>query len=352
MNSKVIILALAATAAVACTSTVVLEPEDNTVKVIMNAQLKTSDESAMIYLSASTVSDTEQLSGATVTVSVNGGTPVPAEEVNYDSGDDYYRSQSYIPYYYGGSFKPGDKLVFEAKTKYGNVKSEVTVPDKVNMAQVDTLRTIIKGSGYTEVNMQFKIKINDKPGVSNFYRLTFYKEECYDAGDGSGKTTYLYPLYADGSSDPVLSEGQINTGDLLSELLEMDNSFLIFNDNTFEGESRTLRVNVRMENLIAGFSFNYASPVTDYNSGYVYVVLEHLSFEEYYYLKAMTNLENLGYDASFLFEPTTIPSNVEDGLGFVSVSSCSDPVKFRIPDDIYLYEIRYLEEHPEENPYY
>ena len=350
MNSKVIILALAAAAAFACTTEVVLEPEDTSVKVIMNAQLKTSQDGAMIYLSASKVSETERLAGATVTVSVNGGAPVTALEQAEES-DGYYGYQKYIAYYYDGSFKAGDNVVFEAKTKYGNVKSEITVPEKVNMAQVDTLRTLIKGSGYTEVNMQFKIKINDKPGVSNFYRLTFFKEECYDNGQGEGKQRYYITLPADGSSDPVLSEGTLNTGDLLSELLEMDNSYLIFNDNTFEGESRTLRVNVNMYNLLASFSFYYGT-TTDYDPGYMYVVLEHLSFEEYYYLKAMTNMDNLGYDASFFFEPTTIPSNVEDGLGFVSVSTCSDPVKFRIPDDIYLYEIRYQQEHPEENPYY
>ena len=351
MNSKVIILALAAAAAFACTSEVILEPEDTSVKVIMNAQLKSSDDGAIIYLSASKVSDSEALPGATVTVSVNGGAPVKAVEQEQGS-DEYSRNEKYITYIYNGSFNPGDKLVFEAKTKYGNVKSEVTVPDKVNMAQVDTLRTIIKGSGYTEVNMQFKIKINDKPGVSNFYRLTFYKEECYDnQEDGLGKMRRYFSIYADGTSDPVLSEGQINTGDLLSELLEMENSYLIFNDETFEGESRTLRVNVRMETLIAAFSYYHPLP-EDYDPGYVYVILEHLSMEEYYYLKAMTNLNNLGYDATFLFEPTTIPSNVDGGLGFVSVSACSDPVKFRIPDDIYLYEIRYREEHPEDDPYY
>jgi len=65
----------------------------------------------------------------------------------------------------------------------------------------------------------------------------------------------------------------------------------------------------------------------------------------------MTNLDNLCYDASFFFEPTTIPSNVDNGMGFVAVSTSSDPVKIRIPDDLYLYEVRYYQEHPEEKPY-
>lgn len=334
--------------ACACTTEVVLEPKDTSVKVIMNAQLKTGQDESIIYLSASTVADTEGLRDATVTVSVNGGAPVQAAEQPVSND---YRYDKGIPYNYSGSFKPGDNVVVEASTKYGKVKSTIIVPEKVNMESVDTLRTIIKGSGYTEVNMQFKIKISDKPGVRNFYRLTFYMEECYDQQDGEGKRSVSLIIPADGSTDPVLSEGTLNTGDLLSELLEITNSYLIFNDNTFNGETRTLRVNVSMENLIAGYSYMHPLP-EDPDPGYVHVVLEHLSFEEYYYLKAMTTLANRGYDATMFFEPTTIPSNVEGGLGFVSVTTKSDPVTFRIPDDIYLYEVRYREEHPDEDPYY
>ena len=333
--------------AASCTTQIILEPADPSVKVVMNALLKTSQTEHMILLSASSVSDTQDLQDATVTVSINGGAPVVATYQPYNPDDEYLFKRSRASYYlYRGTFNPGDKVRVEAKTKYGNVHADVVVPDKVNMADVDTLRTTIRGSGYTEVNMQFKILISDKAATDDFYRLTFYKNECYEPEAGQGKENMTSYLYADGSSDPVLSEGTLNTGDLLSELLEIDNTYLIFNDNTFPGASRTLRVNVNMGNLIAGFSYNNPLPA-EYESGYAIVALEHLSFEHYYYLKALTNLSNLGYDASFFFEPTTIPSNVEGGLGFVAVSACSDAVWFKIPDDIYLYEVRYREEHPE-----
>ena len=331
-----------------CTSEVVLEPSDTSVKVIMNALLKTSDTDHLILLSASTVNETEALPGATVSVSVNGGSPVQAVYLS-DNDDDMYSKPKAAYYLYQGSFQPGDEVLFEAKTKYGDVSSRVTVPGKVNMDNVDTLRTVIRGSGYTEVNMQFKIRVNDQASSADYYRFTFNKYETFDR-DGTGeKKTFWMPLRADGSSDPVLSDGTVKTGDFLSELLEMDNTYLIFSDELFNGTGRDMRLNVNMEGLIASFSFKEETP--DYDDAYVMVNMEHMSFEEYYYLKAMTRLSNLGYDASLIFEPTTIPSNVEGGLGFVSISTVSDPAIFRIPDDIYLYEIRYREEHPEENPY-
>jgi len=343
MSSRVALLAIAAAAAVSCTSQVIVEPEDKTVKVIMNAQLKTSELSSVIHLSLSNVSETEPLHGATVTVSVNGGAPVSATEMS-----DAALNKS-VPYVYNGSFNPGDVVRIEAKTPYGNVSSEVTVPEKVNIDKLDTLRTTVRGSGYTEVNLQFKITVKDSPVESDFYRFTFFKEESYKRAGDNATTTIIMPLHADASSDPVLSEGIINTGDLLSQLLEMENTYMIFNDNTFNGDSRTLRVNVNMEYLIAAFSYDSETP--EYDPASVHVVLEHLSFAQYHYLKAMNNLDNLGYDASFFFEPTTIPSNVEGGLGFVTIATDSDPVSIRIPDDIYLYEVRYREQHPEDNPY-
>lgn len=348
MNSRIAILAIAAAAAFGCTSQEIVEPEDKSVKVIMNSLVTTDYEDCFIYLSASKVSETERLREAKVTVSVNGGAPVTATET--DPGDDYYSNRA-IPYYYNGSFNPGDHIRIDATTKYGHVSSEIHVPDKVNIVKVDTTRVTIRGSGYNELNLRFKISVKDKPGENNFYRFRFFKEECYERNPGEGKTREKFILEADGSADPILSEGYMNTGDILSSLLEMENNYLLFNDDTFDGETKTLSVTVNMSYLLASFSFMPELP-DDYDDPYVYVVLEHISFAEYHYLKALNNLSNLGYDAVPFFEPTTIPSNVDGGLGFVSVATDSDPVKIRIPEDMYMYEVRYRKEHPEEDPYY
>ena len=100
MNSRIAILALAA--AVSCTSQIIVEPEDKSVKVIMNAQLNTGMDGAWIYLGYSNVTESKSLSGANVFVSVNGGAAVKAIEQEIDESDGWnFRA---TPYYYTGTF--------------------------------------------------------------------------------------------------------------------------------------------------------------------------------------------------------------------------------------------------------
>lgn len=48
-----------------------------------------------------------------------------------------------------------------------------------------------------------------------------------------------------------------------------------------------------------------------------------LSLEEYSYLNALNAAGVWGFEGAFLTEPVTFPSNVEGGLGFVSIASAS-----------------------------
>lgn len=52
--------------------------------------------------------------------------------------------------------------------------------------------------------------------------------------------------------------------------------------------------------------------------------LRTLDFSQYHYLKALGNLETFGTEVSFLVEPTTLPSNVEGGLGFVGIETITE----------------------------
>ena len=52
--------------------------------------------------------------------------------------------------------------------------------------------------------------------------------------------------------------------------------------------------------------------------------LRSLDFAQYHYLKALNNLETFGTEMSFLVEPTTLPSNVEGGLGFVGIETVTE----------------------------
>ena len=52
--------------------------------------------------------------------------------------------------------------------------------------------------------------------------------------------------------------------------------------------------------------------------------LRSLDFTQYHYLKALTNLETYGTEMTFLVEPTTLPCNVEGGLGFVGIETITE----------------------------
>jgi hypothetical protein len=54
------------------------------------------------------------------------------------------------------------------------------------------------------------------------------------------------------------------------------------------------------------------------------VQLRSLDFSQYRYLKALENLDTFGTEMSFLVEPTTLPSNVEGGLGFVGLETVTE----------------------------
>ena len=52
--------------------------------------------------------------------------------------------------------------------------------------------------------------------------------------------------------------------------------------------------------------------------------LRSLDFAQYHYLKALNNLETFGTEMNFLVEPTTLPCNVEGGLGFVGIETITE----------------------------
>ena len=54
------------------------------------------------------------------------------------------------------------------------------------------------------------------------------------------------------------------------------------------------------------------------------VQLRTLDLTQYHYLKALENLDTFGTEMNFLVEPTTLPSNVEGGLGFVGIETVAE----------------------------
>lgn len=336
MNSRVFAyLAFAALLCSSCLTEEFIETKDKSDKIVMNAQFTTMDDGWKVALSKSSVNSLVKVAGADVRASVNGNPAVKGVEFVPDESDAWmYDYTNYTDYSFNAPVNPGDRLFLTASTKDGLVVSaDFQVPTRIEMDSVDTLRTIIHGMYSDDEYFQFKIKITDPAETDDYYRLRFFKTEEYvlDGGEWVKRTS---EIRGDGSSDPIITEGQAGTTpDLLTEIFGGGNDYLIFNDDLFSGETRTIRINFYHYYLNA--SFDYMRPDAEYKPGIVTVVLEHLSFAHYHYYRALQNMETFGYDASFLFEPSTVPVNVKDGLGFVGVEAASTPVSFKIPHDWY-----------------
>ena len=58
-------------------------------------------------------------------------------------------------------------------------------------------------------------------------------------------------------------------------------------------------------------------------------LLQSIDRNGYNYLRALNNMEAYGYSVSPIIEPTMLPSNVEGGLGLVSVG-CDSKIVLRL----------------------
>ena len=54
-------------------------------------------------------------------------------------------------------------------------------------------------------------------------------------------------------------------------------------------------------------------------------------------LTALNNLENFGYEAQIIVEPTTIPSNVNGGLGMVAVQARTEAAAIELPPQVFTF---------------
>ena len=335
---KTIYLLLLSFLAVSCYEEIVLPVGDDEPRGVMNAQLNTLDTSHIVYLSVTRKSHVNALSGADVRVFVNGALTATAEEIpaRYEGADE-------AGYAFEAAFRPGDEVRIEARKDAFSLSASVTAPQPVTISAIDTSTVRMTYMGETDTYLQVKTNFQDTPG-STFYRVTgrildeyqYLDEDSNPIPDCSGTAESV--LTIETGFDPVISEGAGKTGgsDLVALLVD-EYSYHCFSDIAFSGEECTIRPLVYPSFKIGdGFGLFYipdSMQDADYSELYrlsrrihrrVFLQLRTLDFSQYHYLKALENLEAFGTDLTFLVEPTTLPTNVEGGLGFVGMETVTE----------------------------
>ena len=339
---KTIYLLLLSFLAVSCYEEIVLPVGDDTPRGVMNAQLNTMETSHTVYLSATQKSHVRALSGADVRVSVNGTPVATAEEIPAR-----YEGAKEACYAFDAAFKPGDEIRIEARKDAFSMSATVTVPQPVTISSVDTSTVRMTYMGETDTYLQAKTVFQDLPG-SSFYRVLGWFEEDFRYLDEDGNPVPDYygdnrgELGVETGFDPIISEGAGKTGatDIAAMLAEENNSYPCFADIPFAGQEATIRPLFHPYNFQFG-EYRYGGCVPDvlqddddrWSKLHAYSLEIHrrisvqvrtLDFSQYHYLKALMNLDTFGTDLLFLVEPTTLPSNVEGGLGFVGLETVSE----------------------------
>ena len=364
---KSIYLFLLSFLAVSCYEEVVIPVGDDEPVGVMNAQLNTLEKVHVIELSVSQKNDVQALPGADVRVFVN-GTPATVadeiiplnEDVTYYDGYSSHRGPRVTEYAFEWDFRPGDVVRIEARKGEMVLSSTVTVPAAVPISSVDTSTVKMTYMGETSTYLQMKTVFNDDSSVS-FYRVYGREVEDLTYLDESGEpapgltSVNESVLWLETGFDPIISEGAGKTGGTdLGGLLKSENSYHCFADTPFSGEECTIRPLTHFYPLSEVFYSSYYSPT---ESGVEWeelksmsqkvhrraaIQLRSLDFAQYHYIKALENLETFGTDMNFLVEPTTLPSNVEGGLGFVGLETVTeyvfyDETRVYSGDDIIYY---------------
>lgn len=321
---------------------------------VMNAQFNNLEPVHVVSLSLSRLSSLTPLEGAEVQVYVNGSWRADAveEEPSYHAAR----------YAFEASWEAGDEIQIVARKGSYSVSAVTTVPYPVEIEAVDTASAQMSVWGEMEDYVQMKVRFHDLPGPS-WYGINARCSESCDYLDGEGlpipgysvaDMDWAIPLET--GFDPIVSEGSTLSGGDWTSFFAVEDEYHVFSDVPFSGQDCSIRVLADTWSFFLpdkNYGIYYPEGMMDEDYGELsqyprrvrrrcILCLRSLGLAQYHYLKALSNLEAFGTDVSFLIEPTTLPSNVEGGIGFVGVEMVSEI-------DVAVFEKEYS---PLDNLYY
>lgn len=325
------LLLVAVILATACENEIPFNLKNNPPKLVMNALINADSATNKLFLNLTGVSNLKSVKEALVEVRVNGTLTEVAKYLPAIISQDYYLTGAH--YLLTTRFRPDDVVRIDAHTTDGihHAWAEVTVPQPLSIGQVDTLSTRIRYNGSFEDMMRYRFTFSDRPQEKNFYRLVLERRttlciRTYQTQKDSliiGKSTQLIS-----GDDIVLSDGQPDMGNNDSMFEKATNIYGIFDDSRLTADPYTMTAYTYLRSSLYSYHGMAQWEKTD-----VFVRLLSISETEYYYLKTLNVIDSDIYDET-LMEPIRFPSNVNGGLGIVSIST-ETSTKVSLPKLIY-----------------
>lgn len=301
---------------VSCTNELPFNIKDNPPKLVMNALINADSLTNVLFLNFTGKENSNHVLNATVEVRVNGQItetlrPLPPEK----EGNRQCRFKI------TSKFTSGDVVRIDALTDDGqhHAWAEVTVPQRLGeIENIDTITVPLKQYSYTQNFLRYKITFRDRPNENNYYRIIVdrqitVKDFNYETNEYVTQTKHRYYFII--REDVVLTDGQPTTGDDEDNGMfdTVKNIYGVFDDSRFKNSAYTMTVYNQIYNdVFPGYGDNVKTDVT--------IRLLSITETEYYYLKALNQVDSDSYDET-INEPIRYLSNVNGGTGMLGIST-------------------------------
>ena len=324
MKRILLIIPLLALAVCSCVNELDYISDQDSEFIVLNASLRTDETSHAVWLSHSKVDGIRKLSGAQLCCYINGVLVAKAEEEK--TGITEIASK----YTFSAEIRPGDEVYLEASRDGLEASATVVAPRTAQILDIDTTRIDDSPYYFGYPTLACKLQLQDIPDQPDWYRISVH----YDEQEIGVPKTFNREcdINFGFTQDPILSGGDPSVRaknyyeDDLFNLTGTTKLYCMFQDTGFSDKTAEVEIHIMDRELD---QFNYSYPQYYESDGELPPRERNLRFdflsitkEEYDYLVQYEKSVS-SYEPKVLQEPVHIPSNVEGGLGFVSIASVS-----------------------------
>lgn len=321
--------------------------------IVLNALLSTDEPEHIVHLAvSSSESGNRPLTDAQVLCTVGDGPAVRATEISSTSS-----LQKSAQYSFEAQIRPGDRVRIEVAGAGLRAVAQTVAPQAPLPATADTLTR--------DGRMHFTLHVQGRPDRADYwqlrlafreqYRIDYYwrdrnpypEDEHFEFTPGmyinTSESESEQELPLDPGEDPILNDGytpqavidryyNTNAGFLFE--FSPVNKTRIFTDHRFAGDGADVQFSTDATPLL---NSEYGQ-ARDWMIRYHYhctrtLTVRLLALDEaaYAYLDAINREKSRNGFNYLLVEPVIFPTNVEGGLGFLSVASAT-PLELALPE--------------------
>ncbi len=323
--------------------------------IVLNALLSTDEPEHTVFLSVSSPeSGNRPLTDAQVLCTVGDGPAIRAQEI---PASESYSSRKSAQYSFEAQIRPGDRVRIDVEGAGMRAVAQTVAPQAPLPATADTLTR--------DGRMHFTLHVQGRPDQQDYWqlRLSYRQDEVIDTywrekipfpddmipGFTPGQFIDTYEnvsgqeLSLDPGEDPILNDGytpqsvidryyNTNAGFLFE--FSPVNKTRIFSDRLFPDGSADVHFSTDAESLRWENHGNNGDELRRYHyhcTRTLAVRLLALDEGAWAYLSAVNRAKSRDGFNYLLVEPVVFPTNVEGGLGYLSVASAT-PLELAIPE--------------------